>query len=597
MLISILFSFCILCIIFISSADEKNIRETIDSPKNTIIFSDDMNGINDTNSLKSRGYKVYYRGSGPQGTSAVWFQGQPSKFPAYNGPQNGYIASDFNVVTGQNNIDCWLVLPRISGGILTNDSIFLYSRSEQSNPYADSIRVMYSTNDSIPEGVWSEIGRFKTSTSGFWEKRGFKATDTSISGRFAIRYCVANGGPSGQNSNYIGIDAISIIRGNLPSIIYTPLGNCPRGYWPPKVFCQVNDNYGVDSVWVDWRKNNGPYNRFNLTHDSVNKWSNTFNSTVFQVVVGDSIFYRIIARNISRYEDSTLQFKFCILAEPICCIGTGNISIGWLLPLMFTDSRTDILYTAQDIIAAGGSAGNIVAIAFNIVDVDTLSINSFNVKCQLFPDTNLTGFIYGGWSTCYSGTYAFQGTGWQTINLTTPFYWDGINSLLIEICYHNKVQSYASSVMASISPPTRMISYNANLSSGSGCTAPWQCYLLTNRCNICLSIIPPVLWTGNNPGIIPDKYSLFQNYPNPFNPVTKIKYDLPDKGFVSLIVYDIIGREISQLIKGVKSPGNYIIDFDGSNLSSGMYFYKLTISEPSGKMIKYTSVKKMLLIK
>jgi hypothetical protein len=106
-----------------------------------------------------------------------------------------------------------------------------------------------------------------------------------------------------------------------------------------------------------------------------------------------------------------------------------------------------------------------------------------------------------------------------------------------------------------------------------------------------------VLWTGNNPGIIPDKYSLFQNYPNPFNPVTKIKYDLPDKGFVSLIVYDIIGREISQLIKGVKSPGNYIIDFDGSNLSSGMYFYKLTISEPSGKMIKYTSVKKMLLIK
>jgi len=129
-----------------------------------------MNGANDTNALKARGYLVYYRGTGPQGTSATWFQGQPSKFPAYNGPQNGYVASDYNVVTGQNNIDCWLVLPKVSGGLIAGDSIYFYSRSEQGNPYADSIRVMYSETDSIPEGVWTEIGRYKAITSGLGRK-------------------------------------------------------------------------------------------------------------------------------------------------------------------------------------------------------------------------------------------------------------------------------------------------------------------------------------------------------------------------------------------------------------------------------------------
>jgi len=185
------------------------------STLNTIIYTDDMDGANDTTALKTRGYKVWYRGSGPQGLTATWYQGVDvagtGPFDAFNGPTTGYVAANFNVVTGTNNIDSWLVLPRITGGLNAGDSLYFYSRSPDASTFPDSIRVMYSVNDSIPEGTWVNCGRFKVSTSG-WLRLGFVAPTASVNGRFCIRYCVVNGGPTGQNSDYIGIDAINIVR-------------------------------------------------------------------------------------------------------------------------------------------------------------------------------------------------------------------------------------------------------------------------------------------------------------------------------------------------------------------------------------------------
>ena len=89
---------------------------------------------------------------------------------------------------------------------------------------------------------------------------------------------------------------------------------------------------------------------------------------------------------------------------------------------------------------------------------------------------------------------------------------------------------------------------------------------------------------------IPGKYNLSQNYPNPFNPVTKIAYALPKSGLVSIKVYDILGREVALLINEVKNAGNYSVDFNASNFTSGVYFYKL---ESNG----FSDIKKMMLIK
>ncbi len=74
---------------------------------------------------------------------------------------------------------------------------------------------------------------------------------------------------------------------------------------------------------------------------------------------------------------------------------------------------------------------------------------------------------------------------------------------------------------------------------------------------------------------VPAEFSLSQNYPNPFNPSTKIDFDLPYDGNVKIILYDISGRETATLINEFKSAGYYTIRFNGSNLSSGIYFYRL----------------------
>lgn len=97
--------------------------------------------------------------------------------------------------------------------------------------------------------------------------------------------------------------------------------------------------------------------------------------------------------------------------------------------------------------------------------------------------------------------------------------------------------------------------------------------------------------TGIGNGIdIPKEYSLSQNYPNPFNPVTKINYALPKDGYVSIKVYDILGKEIATLVSEAKKAGYHSVDFDATSFTSGVYFYKIN----SGA---FSDIKRMILVK
>jgi ligand-binding sensor domain-containing protein len=89
---------------------------------------------------------------------------------------------------------------------------------------------------------------------------------------------------------------------------------------------------------------------------------------------------------------------------------------------------------------------------------------------------------------------------------------------------------------------------------------------------------------------IPKSYALYQNYPNPFNPSTTIEFDIPEKTNVKLIIYDILGREVETLIDKELEPGKYKLNFNATDLPSGVYFY--TLRTP-----KFTKTNKMLLIK
>jgi Secretion system C-terminal sorting domain len=89
---------------------------------------------------------------------------------------------------------------------------------------------------------------------------------------------------------------------------------------------------------------------------------------------------------------------------------------------------------------------------------------------------------------------------------------------------------------------------------------------------------------------IPDNFNLGQNYPNPFNPATNIRFQISKSGFVSLRVYDVLGKEVATLVNEYKPAGKYEIEFNASNLSSGVYYYRLTAGS-------FSAVKKMILLK
>jgi hypothetical protein len=102
------------------------------------------------------------------------------------------------------------------------------------------------------------------------------------------------------------------------------------------------------------------------------------------------------------------------------------------------------------------------------------------------------------------------------------------------------------------------------------------------------SVVTSVEEDENN--IIPGEFLLYQNYPNPFNLTTSIKYSVSKNSRVSLQIYDLLGEKVATLFKGTRQAGNYVVSFDGSGLTSGIYFYQL-------KSDNFIKTKKFLLIK
>ncbi len=151
----------------------------------------------------------------------------------------------------------------------------------------------------------------------------------------------------------------------------------------------------------------------------------------------------------------------------------------------------------------------------------------------------------------------------------------------------------------------------ARFNANDTLTADWKLYsrynsgLISNKINSIAEDKEGKTWIGSDDGVavfnpaaavgIKDEtpsdkvesYTLSQNYPNPFNPSTTINYSIPRSGYVTLIVYDILGEEIAVLADEKKNQGSYSVVFNASNFPSGIYIYRLKVNEyqKSGKMI------------
>ncbi|MGD9486968.1 MAG: T9SS type A sorting domain-containing protein [Calditrichaceae bacterium] len=125
----------------------------------------------------------------------------------------------------------------------------------------------------------------------------------------------------------------------------------------------------------------------------------------------------------------------------------------------------------------------------------------------------------------------------------------------------------------------------ADVSSTEGETNP----NFTEADDVSMRVTDPTSVTEPEPSII-HSYNLMQNYPNPFNPATAIRFELSAAGTVSLKVYDLLGKEVRTLVNGWIASGAHEVLFDGSNLASGVYFYRLETKD-------YSQMRKMLLVR
>lgn len=518
-----------------------DIKNPVITQTNAIVkFVDSLNGTNDTIALRNRGWKPK-RGplSGPAGTSPNWFQGNSTVFNAFEGPPTGYVAANFNNVTGSNTIDLWLISPNVNGN--AGDTLSFYSRSPDASTYPDSIRVYWASNgDTVPgSGSFVELGKFKVSTAGWVESR-YVLPSAGASGRFAINYRVANGGPSGVNSDFIGVDFIRLL-GPAPAANTTLL--------------LVHDSTVV-TTQAERKKD----------RDSMRTHLGSVIGGGFDLVTFDSSSALPVLTGYSRIIIQETAFD----SQPARYLGltARNNLTAWLNSGTPGNRKTLILI--------GGD------LAYNYARTGSPALD------PVFSGTTC-GFTYK-----LDNAYPSPGTviglavdNGNTRNITTPganYYPDGAGFSngsfgLYRYGNHTAADTLAGIMRLTANYEVRSLFSDPRYYSGTGGWRPVLAAMLGN-----LVGINPV----NNQ--VPQVYSLSQNYPNPFNPVTNIKFSIPVSGNVKLVLFDILGRAVKTLVNDVKPAGNYVVDFNASELSSGAYFYRLE----SGSFVE---TKKMLLVK
>jgi hypothetical protein len=270
---------------------------------------------------------------------------------------------------------------------------------------------------------------------------------------------------------------------------------------------------------VKWYKNTTAtgIKEFKLLNTSGSVYTALFNSINADVNVNDSIFYRVFAQDNSsnHNRDSSALNKFKIIQLTNICVGTGTVSSNYPFATYWGGARTQMLFTAAEITAAGGIVNALVAkIGFNVITADPGIMNLFNINIQNTTLTTLSTYVNSGWTNIYTGTYSVPGTGWQYINCpSSTFHWNGTN-LLLEVCFTNPSYTQYSTVY---STPMSGMQLGYYMDGITGCsTAVYG--TITARPNVCFTMTT-VLGENNQYTGIPTKFELSQNYPNPFNPV------------------------------------------------------------------------------
>lgn len=228
------------------------------------------------------------------------------------------------------------------------------------------------------------------------------------------------------------------------------------------------------------------------------------------------------------------------------------------------------------------------------------SVSFFTAKDSVDYTVKVYDNYTGGQLTVQLATNTgyIQHKGFHTIDLNDPIHFSNGNDFYLYLNLSEGGQPYdrTSDVPVLLGASYRVIVKSASnpgesyYKSGSS----WlDFYNVDSSANFCIKglfVNDTITGTSNSHLTVPQTYSLHQNYPNPFNPTTTISFDIPKTAKVKLAIYNVVGKEIVSLVNRKMNPGSYEVNWDASNFTSGVYFYRIFSDG-------FVDTKKMVLIK
>ncbi len=319
--------------------------------------------------------------------------------------------------------------------------------------------------------------------------------------------------------------------------------NAPNGFWWQSNGLSPNAYLHQDICYY----NNGTVDRvytvYNHAGTATNKnvyiaWSNDYGVTVGS------------GNTLTLTESTDIQGAICAANG-----GTSRQTMAIGYRLLFSSGDWD--YRIQYSPSGGTTSGVFTGQYIEYTSDTTLLISLQAV--DLANGRFVTGSARNGGEHYYR---SFNGTSLGTLFQT--------NNITGDVSYGGCRAGYWNSP----NPDSCIVVWSPNLGSGAFCSR----------------LICSTVGIQNNGNGVPSDFSLKQNYPNPFNPVTNIKFSIPKSSFVKITVFDITGREVTKLVNENMNAGSYTVDFNASNLATGVYLYRI---DADG----FTDVKKMMLIK
>lgn len=273
-------------------------------------------------------------------------------------------------------------------------------------------------------------------------------------------------------------------------------------------------------------------------------------------------------------------------------VGTGTGSTGTApYGTYYMDERSQFIVTKADLQAAGWTSANnnISSLAFNVYTNSTQTMYGFTIKIRHTTAASFSSTSFLSTTnmvTVYSGNVSVTGTGWKTHTFTTPFVYNGVDNLLIDICWNNSSYTTDSKVYCTSTSAYKSLYYKNDVTSGGVCanTTGTQTYSRPNMKFVFTSSSSSLKAGDATDDVTRDEDDIrFELYPNPASGQFTVSYEVrTETADVQVLLYDMMGKQVSKMEQGMQTEGEHSVNVDarsigGQKLPAGIYLCTLSI--------------------